>query len=357
MPTALIVAQAFKETLSVTKVSRALAAGVRGAGWQADVLVASDGGDGLLDALSGEITRWTSYDTVDPMGRPVLARAGWLDDHVAIVESRLVIGLDLLPPAQRQPLKASTRGLGVQLEGLVADGAEKIVVGLGGSATVDGGAGMARAFGWVPYSAGGRILPEGGGALMDLDRFERGRPLGAEVVALCDVDNPLLGPEGAAPVFAPQKGATREEVSRLERGLSRLVAVTAPDGGTACAERRGAGAAGGLGFGLAYFAGAELLRGADWILERAGFHSHLEAADAVVVCEGMFDRTSLSGKLAGIAMARARDAGCPVLLLAPRATDVPDGVVVESGGGRWEEGQLRSRARRGVERVARLLAR
>lgn len=356
MQNALIVAQAFKGTLGVTEVAAALRDGVRDARWRPDVILGSDGGDGLLDALSASMTRWTAYEAVGPIIYGVRPRVGWLSHEVAVIESRLVIGLSLVPPEKRQPMRATTRGLGTLIERAIADGATRIIVGLGGSATVDGGLGMARAFGWVPFAAGGRILPEGGGALSELERLEPGRTLGVEILGLCDVDNPLLGPEGAAPVFAPQKGATPEDVERLVRGFERLAAATG-ERGTEAARRRGAGAAGGTGFGLVVFAAGELVSGAEWMLDRTDFAGRLASADTVVVCEGAFDRTSRSGKLSGIAIDRARAAGLPVLLVTPSASDVPDGVIVESGAsGTWSAARLRARVARGLSKVGRLLA-
>lgn len=350
----LVVAQAFKESLGVDAVATALARGVREAGGEPEVLRASDGGDGLLDALGPLMTRWSTCQAEDPLGRPLTVRAGWLDDATAVMESRLVCGLSLLTVEQRDPLHTSSRGVGTMIAALVRAGASRVIVGLGGSATVDGGLGMARAWGWVPRDAAGAELPEGGGALERLARLAEGWPPGAALVGLCDVRHPLTGPDGAAPVFGPQKGASPVAVEILARGLERLAAATERGD---LATRPGAGAAGGLGFGLLCFGQGELHGGAEWVLTRLGFGEALRRAAAVVVGEGRFDRTSLEGKLSGEVIQRAGQAGVPVVLLAPEADGVPPGVVVEAGGGWWSAEVLAARAREGVARLFRLLPR
>jgi glycerate kinase len=351
----LVVAQAFKESLGLEEVLRAMLEGVEAAGLEARPIRGSDGGDGLLEAVAAKVARWQELDAEDPLQRLVRTRLGWLDVRTAIVESRLVCGLSLLEPQERDPLRTTTRGLGLLLDRLVAHGASRIVVGLGGSATVDGGVGMARVWGWMPLDRSGRPLDEGGGALERLVELEPGRTPSADIIALCDVQNPLLGPDGAARVFAPQKGASQADVERLARGLERLVEVTAGSGGREWAASAGAGAAGGLGFGLLAFAGAKLRRGASWVLDLAGFDQELAEASLVVVGEGAFDRTSLAGKLAGEVIRRSQRSGVPVVLLAPRAEAVPPGVEVETGGGWWNAAHLARRTEAAVSRVLRLL--
>lgn len=349
-----VVAQAFKESLSATQVATAVEQGVRSAGRVAAVVQGSDGGDGLLEALGPRLKRRTVHRVEGPLGRPVTAELGWLDGATAVVESRLACGLDRLAAEERDPLRTSTRGVGTLIRAAAELGATSIYVGLGGSATVDGGLGMARAWGWRGTDRSGALLPEGGGALRSLARLEPGERPRARLTALADVRNPLTGPRGAR-VYAAQKGASPEEVALLAAGLERLAAVVAEAGAGHLAQLPGAGAAGGLGFGLAFFAGAEIVSGAGWVLEQVGFPRLVDGASLVVVGEGAFDRTSLEGKLTGEVMAQARAAGVPVLLLAPRASDVPDGVVVESGGERWSADDLMQRAATGVARAVRLL--
>jgi glycerate kinase len=168
------------------------------------------------------------------------------------------------------------------------------------------------------------------------------------------VRNPLTGEAGAR-VYAPQKGASPDEVERLARGLERLAAVALAQGEGAPPEAPGSGAAGGLGFGLLLFGGGVLRPGAEWVLQAVGFAQALEQAALVVVGEGAFDSTSLEGKLTGEVMRRAATARVPVLLLAPRANSVPDGVLVESGGGAWSAADLERRAAEAVDRALRLM--
>lgn len=346
------VAQAFKGSLSLAQVGNALEQGIREAGAQAVVLWASDGGDGLLDAIGSGLTRRTSHTVAGPLGAPIKALAGWLDAETAVVESRLVCGLSLLDMSARDPLRTTTLGVGQLVSALSDAGATKVLVGLGGSATMDGGVGMARAWGFVPVGANGDALPEGGGALAHLGGFIKGRAPTAALVGLADVRNPLTGPRGSR-VYASQKGAGPEAVERLALGLECLAGVAAAEGKGALAGEPGAGAAGGLGFGIRYFGGGTLMDGAAWFLERAGFQGMLRDAALVVTGEGAFDATSLDGKLTGQVLAAAQRAGVPAALLAPRAEDVPAGVVVESGGGEWDATELARRVRAAVERALR----
>jgi glycerate kinase len=355
MPTGslIIVAQPFKGTFSASEVGAACESAARAAGVRPVVLRGSDGGDGLLEALASQFSGRTAYEVAGPLGGAVVAQVGWLDAATAVIESRLACGLTLLPPDERNPLVASTRGLGELIGGVVADGVRRLYVGLGGSATMDGGLGMARAWGWVPRDSGGEPLPEGGGALIDLDRLDRGSRPEVDLIALADVRNPLNGPQGAR-VYAAQKGADSAAEERLARGMERLVDVTEPEGSAELALRAGAGSAGGLGFGLMLFGGARLLAGARWVLERLGFDEVLAGSVGVLTGEGSFDATSLQGKLTGEVLERAARAGVRAGLLAPTATAVPEGTIVESGGGPWDSAELERRANRAVQQMLRL---
>jgi glycerate kinase len=338
----------------VAEVATALEHAIASVGATPRVVRGSDGGDGLLDALTGLTVRRSQHHTVDPLGRPLTVPVAWLDETTAVVESRLSCGLSLLSVKERDPLHTSTRGVGVLVQDVVSAGARTVYVGLGGSATMDGGVGMARAWGWVPRDTAGRTLPEGGGGLRELARLVPGIPPPATVVGLCDVSNPLLGPRGAR-VYARQKGATRAAEDRLAEGLARLADVVGQRGLGARGSQPGAGAAGGLGFGVLEFAGGRLEPGAAWVLDRVGFGAALSGADLVLVVEGAFDRTSLEGKLPGVAMARARAAGIGIALAAPQATDVPGDVLYETGGDWWDLAELERRVRRVVEGALRLL--
>ncbi len=345
-----IVVQAFKGTMSAAEVAERASAGVIAAGADPAVIVASDGGDGLLDSLGGDLTQVVPVEVSDPLGRATTALIGWIDPGTAIVESRLACGLSLLDVSERDPLVTTTRGVGEMVLKAIDMGAQQVLVGLGGSATMDAGLGMARAWGWVPRDARAQVLDEGGGALLQLSRLDPGDPLGSRVIGLCDVRNPLIG-DGGARVYAAQKGATRESEQQLAAGLERLVDVTRVMDGSRLAQQPGAGSAGGLGFGVLCFARGSLQRGADWVLRRAGFDALIRRAKLVVTGEGAFDRTSLYGKLTGVVMERAAAARIRVLLLAPTAERVPEGVWVESGGGVWSGGELERRAREGTVRA------
>ncbi|MGD2134917.1 MAG: glycerate kinase [Gemmatimonadales bacterium] len=346
-----MVAQALKGTLDAPAVRAALHRAALAAGVEPIVVTGSDGGDGLLDAVS--LVDEAVYPASDPLLRPIDVRVGWLDGETAVVESRLACGLSLLGEAERRPLQTSTRGVGELIDRMAREGARRVVVGLGGSATMDGGVGMARAWGWIPRDAGGRELAPGGGSLVQLAGFDRGAAPAVDLVGLTDVANVLTGTDGAR-VYAAQKGASPEAEERLAAGLERLAEVAAALAPAQPVALPGAGAAGGLGFGLVFFGGARLEPGAEWVLQRVGFADALAGAALLVTVEGAFDRTSLAGKLTGAVIGAGEDAGVPVLLLAPRATHVPPGVELETGGGIWSAADLEAHAERGIRRVLRL---
>ncbi|HEX9394250.1 MAG TPA: glycerate kinase [Gemmatimonadales bacterium] len=319
----LVAPAAFKGSFSPRAVADAIAAGVRRAAPEATVLLCpvADGGDGLLDAVLPPGSLRERVEVSGPLGMPVAAELGWVDPETAILESSTACGLALLPAERRDPLRTTTRGVGELLWEAVDRGARTVVVGMGGSATVDGGTGAARGFGWTFQDVGGAPLAEGGGALADLTTWASGWGLEAQVIALADVTTPLLGPEGAAPVFGPQKGATPETVARLAAGLERLAGLMAAQGHPELATLPGGGAAGGLGAGLVFFAGAQIVPGAAWVLDRVGFDAALAQADLVVTGEGALDRTSRVGKATGEVIRRAQAARKVVAVVAGRVDD------------------------------------
>ena len=327
---------AFKGTLSPTAAADSMARGVAGAWPRADIVrrPLSDGGTGLLDACrSLEDGHLEELAVTGPLGGPTSARvlrAG----ETAIVESAEACGIHLVPPGRRDPLVSTTRGVG-ELLLATREYAGEIVLGLGGSATVDGGTGMARALGWRFSDAAGRLLPEGGGGLVDLHRIEPpAERWNTPVVALCDVENPLIGADGAARIYGPQKGAGPADVERLEAGLARLAVLIEAELGLRLAGRAGAGAAGGLGAGACAFLGAELVSGAEWVIGRAGLGGLLSGVDLVITGEGRFDAQSAMGKVTGRVIEAARSAGVPVLLVCGRVDGpVPLGVHVAEGTG------------------------
>src|SRR5690242_12631334 len=314
----LVAPAAFKGTLGPRQVAEAISAGARRAMPGAVVLQCpvSDGGDGLLDAVLPPGSLREHLKVTGPLGEPVSGELGWIDPETAIFESATACGIALLQPDQLDPLRATSRGVGEMVWEAVERGARTVVVGLGGSATVDGGAGAARGLGWSLRDASGTALPEGGGALVQLAMLDGGWGLDARVVALADVTTGLVGPQGAAPVFGPQKGAGPEAVKLLSRGLERLAGLMARHGRADLAALPGGGAAGGLGAGLVCFAKAELVGGAGWVLARVGFDAALAKAQLVITGEGTFDKTSLVGKASGEVVRRAQAAKTRVAVVA-----------------------------------------
>lgn len=352
--TVLIAVNPFKGSLSAREVAEACGRGVRAMGWTADLLPGADGGDGLLDALheAEVVIRTTRHVVTGPYREPVTVEVGWVDEETAVIESRFVVGLGLVPATRRDPGTGSTEGVGSLILDVQEAGAGKILVGLGGSATMDGGLGMAAAWGWSARDSSGAHLEPVGRHLSRVAELTPGVPPRAELVALVDVESPLLGAEGARR-YAAQKGASRAQAVELERGLRHLVGLLGRDGAIAAAAP-GSGAAGGLAFGMVVFAEAKVVRGSRWVLDRVGFAERLQSADAVITAEGGFDATSLTGKLTGTVIRRALAVGIPVGLLAPSAEAVPGGLEVETGGGEWGLETVEARASALVKRLGRL---
>lgn len=361
----LVAPTAFKGTIEAEDAARAMAAGAHRAAPDRRIrrLPLSDGGPGLLDALHAAVGgELETVRVTGPLGTPVDARLLHAP-HAVVIESAEACGLHLVPPDRRDPLATTTRGVGELIAHALTPGREAggrirpIVLGLGGSATVDGGAGMAQALGWRLLDLDGQPIADGARGLLDLSRISRpqDRPDMPPVTALADVANPLLGAGGAAAVFGPQKGADEAATRRLELALARFAARIEEDLDLDVRRLPGAGAAGGLGAGAAAFLDAELVEGAEWVMHAAGFADALADADLVVTGEGSFDEQSAMGKVTGEVMARARAAGVPVLLVAGAVeTPPPDGVTGVDGGG---ERLTTDRIEALVEReVARLLA-
>jgi glycerate kinase len=332
--TILVAPTAFKGTIGARLVAEALAQGARRALPHANVLACpvADGGDGLLDAVLEPTSLREHVAVTGPLGAPVQAELGWLDAETAIFECASACGIALLPADRRNPLEATSRGVGELIVEAVDRGAVTVVVGLGGSASVDGGVGAARGLGWTFTDVNGAALPEGGGALATLADWTAGWGSAKRVVALTDVHTPLVGPEGAAPLFAPQKGASPADVKLLATGLERLAAAMAGHGRPELATLPGGGAAGGLGAGLVFFAKAELVPGAAWVLDRVGFDAALAKADLVITGEGVFDRTSLLGKATGEVLRRAQVARKRSAVVAGRVSDAAGVHAVTSAG-------------------------
>ena len=322
-PRVLIAPQSFKGSADAVAVAAAIARGVRRVWPHAEPIEMplADGGEGtvraLVHATRGErrVTR-----VHDPLLRPIDAEWGVLGDRTtAVVEMAAANGLPLLRENERDPRVTSTRGTGELILAAAASGAHRIIVGIGGSATNDGGAGMARAFGYRFFDRGGGELPEGGAPLARLARIDGQtdpRLVRPAIDVACDVRNPLLGPEGASAVFGPQKGATPEMVRELDAALARYADVVERLIGRNVRDVPGAGAAGGLGAGLLAFLDARLVSGAELVLGAVGFARTLAGASLVVTGEGRIDAQSAYGKLTQAVTVSARRQGIPVYAVA-----------------------------------------
>jgi glycerate kinase len=321
----LVAPDGFGGTLTAVEAANAIAAGWRVAapGDRVDLVPLSDGGPGFVDVLAAALRpAERRFVTVqDPLGRPVEATY-LLHGTTAYVESAQACGLHLVGDDVRDPLRATTFGVGELILAAVTAGAGRVVVGLGGSATNDGGAGMLAALGLRGVDDNGVALPPGGRALCDLARLVGAvepRITAVELVAATDVDAPLLGLHGASAVFGPQKGASREEVHLLDSALTRWADVLEDQMGTPFRDRPGAGAAGGLGAAL-FALGAAREPGSALVQRLVRLASRVAKADLVLTGEGRFDSTSLQGKVAAGVAAAAADAGLACLLLAGEVT-------------------------------------
>jgi glycerate kinase len=344
---------AFKGSLSPAEAATAMIEGARRAAPDADLIAlpVADGGEGTVAALvaatGGHLLR---RQVTGPLGDPVEAEFGLLPTDVipsfaqqseesrrratprsaatatAVIEMASAAGLSLVPQGLRDPRVTTTRGLGELIVAALDAGCRRLIVGIGGSASNDGGAGMAQVLGARLLDAGGRALPPGGAALARLARIDVSRldPRLAqcETVVACDVDNPLIGPQGASAVYGPQKGATPEMVAELDAALSHYAAIIARDLGKQVADRPGAGAAGGLGAGLMAFLDAEARPGVDVVLEAMRFRERIAGADLILTGEGRLDAQTLRGKAVAGVSRIARETGIPVIALAGRI-DLP----------------------------------
>lgn len=359
----LLAPNALKGSCGALASARALARGARRAAPEAEgvEVPVADGGDGLLElAVKGLGARRIPVQVTGPHCAPVEAALAWVPERrLALIEMALASGLALVPEGQRNPLVTTSLGTGELMRAALDLGAETLLVGIGGSATTDGGIGMATALGYRFLAADGRLVPPTGAGLAAIARIDGSgadpRLKRVAIQAVCDVDNPLTGPRGAAAVYGPQKGATPDQVGLLDAGLSHLADLVAgglarggttslsgqeprgeegpragegppgeegPSGRDAAPDpwflrdRPGAGAAGGLGFGLRVFCGARLMPGAELVLEMLEFDRHLAGADLVLTAEGRLDCQTLAGKAPALVAARARRAGVPCVVIA-----------------------------------------
>lgn len=333
-----IAPDSFKGSLTAAQAAGAMGRGVQAALPGAEVvrLPMADGGEGTLDALvaatGGQVL---TAAVTGPLGEPLSARWGLLGDgRTGVIEMAAASGLLLVPPERRDPTATTTYGTGELIRHALNQGVERLVVGIGGSATNDGGAGMVMALGGQLLGRDGRPLGFGGAALLGLDRIDLSgldpRLARVELLVACDVDNPLTGPRGASAVYGPQKGATPEMVPLLDRALSRLAAVMARDLGRDVAGLPGAGAAGGLGAGLMGFLGAGLAPGVEVVMEAVRFDELLTGADLVLTGEGRTDGQTLAGKVPLGVARRAARRKVPVVVLSGGVT--PDAMTLHEHG-------------------------
>jgi len=356
----LIAPDKFKGTLDAREVAQNIAKGLRDVLSDADIEIIpmADGGEGTAEAIcDARGCSWVQCKAHDPLGREIYARYGWIDrEKLAVTEMSEAAGMRRLSESERDPIRATTFGVGEMLLDATKRGANEIVIGLGGSATNDGGFGMARALGFRFLGAGDREIKR----VVELALLERiQRPKGREelkrrrIVAAVDVKNPLLGENGATQVFGPQKGASKSDLDNLERALTRLAGVVATEFGFDYRDEAGAGAAGGLGFGLLSFCDATIRPGFQVVAEAVGLELKMKDVDVVITGEGSLDRQTLEGKTP-VGVARlARKFGKPVFAFVGRATKDPE--VLNIFEGIYENARPGMSEKENMKRAAQLL--
>ena len=317
-----IALDSYKESLSAAEACAAVTRGFRAIYPHADcrILPMADGGEGTTAALvAARGGDWQNITVQDPLGRAITACYGRLPDGSAVMEMAEPAGLHRLTPSERNPRHTSTYGVGEMLCHALDHGSRHIILGIGGSATNDGGAGMLQALGAHLYDANGHELPRGGAALARLHHADfSGLHPALQTVTLdvaCDVNNPLCGTNGASAIFGPQKGADAAAVAELDAALAHYAAVLSASGLPDCREQPGAGAAGGLGYALALL-GARLTSGIDLVMQAAGVDAALANADLVITGEGRIDGQTRLGKVPLGVLRRAQKHNVPVIALA-----------------------------------------
>jgi glycerate kinase len=328
----------FKESMSAMQAVDAMRLGIMSVAPDAECIGVpmADGGEGTVDAVIDALDgQRVVVDVADALGRPTSATFGYVPRRrLAVVEIAAAAGIELVASDERDILAASTFGVGQLISSALDQGATNVLIGLGGSATNDGGAGMLTALGAQFVDVRGDRLPPGGGALERLHRIDLSgidpRLQNTRIRLACDVTAPLLGHTGATAVFGPQKGAAPADVARLESALTRLVAVTSSTLGHAQPERAGAGAAGGLGFAMVEFLGAESQPGVQVVAEAVGLEDAIAGADWVFTGEGSVDAQTAQGKTPfGVAqLARRHDV--PVIVFGGRIS--PDASILHQHG-------------------------
>ena len=339
----LIAPDKFKGALNAREVAENIAKGLRDVMSDADIEIVpmADGGEGTAEAIcSARDCSWLYCKAHDALGREIDARYGWIaSEKLAVMEMSEAAGMKRLQPRELNPEIATTFGVGEMILDAACRGASEIIIGLGGSATNDGGFGMARALGFQFFSDANELIGDIS-RLRDLTKIKAPVAAGVspanartqptrlppqlKIIAAVDVKNPLLGENGATRVFGPQKGVRENEIDILEGALARLADVVAKEFGVDYRNEPGAGAAGGLGFGLMSFWGAKIRPGFDVVAEAVGLETKIKDADIVITGEGSLDRQTLQGKTpAGVARL-ARKLGKPVFAMVGRATNDPE---------------------------------
>jgi glycerate 2-kinase len=351
----LIAPDKFKGSLSAHEVAENIAKGLRDALSDAkiDIVPMADGGEGTAETIcEARGGSWLRCKAHDPIGREIEVRYAWIEGgKLAVMEMSEAAGMRRLSDDERDPVRATTFGVGEMILDAANRGAKEIIIGLGGSATNDGGFGMARALGFrfdyeqeQEQEKGAERVSD----LVDLNRIQKPQDLKLpKIIAAVDVQNPLLGENGATRVFGPQKGASKDELNALERALSRLADVIAGEFGFDYRDKPGAGAAGGLGFGLMSFCGATIRPGFDVVAEAVGLESKMKDVDVVITGEGSLDRQTLEGKTpAGVARL-ARKLGKKVFAIVgrydgnPQVRDLFDEVYQLARSGMSEKEQMK----------------
>ena len=319
-----IAPDSFKGSLTALQAAEAIEKGLRNIFPAAEIkkMPMADGGEGtvqsLVDATGG---RRLVERVSDPLGIEIEAEYGILgDETTAVIEMAAASGLTLVPPNRRNPLESTTYGTGQLIKAALDRGCRKLIIGIGGSATNDGGAGMAEALGAKLLTSGGQLISPGGGGLGALDTINvsdlDSRIAATATVVACDVDNPLTGKNGAAYVYGPQKGATLEMIETLDANLAHFASIVQRDMGKVVGETPGAGAAGGLGAGLIAFLDAELKSGVDIVIDAVQLETQLEGASLVVTGEGEINFQTVFGKTPVGVAKLAKAHGIPVIAIA-----------------------------------------
>tara|TARA_B100000686_G_C16748160_1_gene950773 strand:- start:343 stop:1497 length:1155 start_codon:yes stop_codon:yes gene_type:complete len=320
----LIAPDGFKESLKAIEVAKSMEIGVKKV-WpkiETKLLPVADGGDGTMETIIGQ-SNGKIYNSMvtDPLGRKIVAEWGGIESkNIAVIEIAKSSGLSLLTEEERNPLITSTRGAGQLIKEALDLGYKEIIIGVGGSATNDGGIGMLSELGVKFYNSEKKEIGDGGNALIDLEYIDTSkldnRIKNTSIIVACDVSNPLCGPKGASAIFGPQKGATPQMVSKLDKALMNYAKIIKKDLGIDIINYPGSGASGGLGAAFMAFFGARLRLGADIVLDLLDIDTQLKDSNLVIVGEGQFDRSTIFNKAPISVAHRAKSIGIPVLGIA-----------------------------------------